>query len=149
MKRVLRRFGFRSVLIVNGMLTAAMMLACAVIFPETPRFAILAILFVNGLCRSMQFTSLSTLAFADVPKSELSSATSFFSTMTQMTMGMGVAAGAIALRLSAVLTGNSSGTPTTREFHLAFVFVAALTALGTIDCFSLKPDAGAVVSGHR
>ena len=147
--QVLRRFGFRSVLIVNGMLTAVLMLACATIFPETPRLAIMGILFVNGLCRSMQFTSLSSLAFADVPKPDLSSATSFFSMMTQMTMGMGVAAGAIALRLSALVTGNTSGTPTTKEFHIAFIFVAALIALGTIDCFTLKPDAGAAVSGHQ
>jgi EmrB/QacA subfamily drug resistance transporter len=147
--QVLRRFGFRSVLIVNGLLTAIMMMACAAIFPQTPRLLIIAILFANGLCRSMQFTSLSTLAFADVPKPDFSSATSFFSMMTQMTMGMGVAVGAIALRLAALLTGNTSGTPSTREFHIAFVFVAILTSLAVIDCFALKPDAGAVVSRHR
>jgi len=147
--RVLRRFGFRSVLIVNGLLTAILMLACAAIFPQMSRIAITAILFVNGMCRSMQFTSLSALAFADVPKPEFSSATSFFSMMMQMTMGMGVAAGAIALRLGAVLTGNTSGIPTTKEFHVAFVLVAILTSLATVDCFALKPDAGAVVSGHR
>ena len=147
--QVLRRFGFRSVLIVNGLLTAILMLACAAIFPQTSRVAITAILFVNGMCRSMQFTCLSTLAFADVPKSDLSSATSFFSMMTQLTMGMGVAAGAIALRLAGMLTGNLRGTPTTKEFHIAFVFVAIVAALATIDCFELKPDAGAVVSRHR
>ena len=85
---VLRRFGFRSVLIWNGILTAVMMLGCALLFPQTSRIIILAVLFVNGLCRSMQFTCLSTLAFADVPKPELSSATSFFSMITQMSMGM-------------------------------------------------------------
>jgi EmrB/QacA subfamily drug resistance transporter len=147
--QVLRRFGFRSVLIVNGLLTAVLMLACAAIFPQTSRLLITAILFVNGMCRSMQFTCLSTLAFADVPKADFSSATSFFSMMTQMTMGMGVAVGAIALRLSGLITGNSSGAPTTREFHIAFIFVAAIAALATIDCFSLKPDAGVVVSRHR
>ncbi|MGH9678461.1 MAG: MFS transporter [Candidatus Acidiferrales bacterium] len=145
---VLRRFGFRSVLIVNGILTAVVMAGCSVIFPSTARFVILAILFVNGLCRSMQFTCLSTLAFADVPRPEFSSATSFFSMLTQMAMGMGVAAGAIALRLAAIVTRNTSGTPATREFHIAFLFVAALTLLGTIDCFGLKPDAGVAVSGH-
>jgi EmrB/QacA subfamily drug resistance transporter len=147
--RVLRRFGFRSVLIVNGMLTAVLMLACGALFPQTSRFTITAVLFLNGLCRSMQFTSLSSLAFADVPKPDFSSATSFFSMMTQMTMGIGVAAGAIALRLSSLVTGNTSGTPTTKEFHIAFIFVAALVVLGTIDCFTLKHDAGVAVSGHR
>jgi EmrB/QacA subfamily drug resistance transporter len=146
---VLRRFGFRSVLIWNGILTAILMLGCAVLFPQTARTMILAVLFVNGLCRSMQFTCLSTLAFADIPKPELSSATSFFSMITQMSMGMGVAVGAIFLRVAGLLDGNAHGIPTTRDFHLAFVFVAALTILATLDCFTLEREAGADVSGHR
>jgi EmrB/QacA subfamily drug resistance transporter len=146
---ILRRFGFRSVLIVNGILTAALILACAALFPQTPKSVMIAILFVNGLCRSMQFTCLTALAFADVPKSELSSATSFFSVVTQMSMGMGVAAGAIALRLGALIAGNSGGTPATKDFHVAFVFVAVLAFLATLDCFTLDREAGAAVSGHR
>jgi EmrB/QacA subfamily drug resistance transporter len=146
---VLRRFGFRSVLIWNGILTAILMLGCSVLFPQSSRTFILAVLFVNGACRSMQFTCLSTLAFADVPKPEMSSATSFFSMITQMSMGMGVAVGAIFLRVAGLLDGNAHGTPTTKEFHIAFVFVAALTLLATIDCFTLNPEAGVAVSGHR
>ena len=125
------------------------MLGCALLFAQTPRIIILAVLFVNGLCRSMQFTCLSTLAFADVPKPELSSATSFFSMITQMSMGMGVAVGAIMLRVAGLLDGNSHGGPTTKEFHIAFVLVAILTLLATIDCFTLDPEAGSAVSGHR
>jgi MFS family permease len=146
---VLRRFGFRSVLIWNGVLTAVLMLGCAALFPQTSRTIILVVLFVNGLCRSMQFTCLSTLAFADIPKPELSSATSFFSMITQMSMGMGVAVGAIALRAAGLLDGNAHGTPTTKEFHIAFLLVSALTLLATFDCFSLDREAGAAVSGHR
>jgi MFS family permease len=146
---MLRRFGFRNVLIWNGTLTAILMLGCSLLFASTPRTIILAVLFVNGLCRSMQFTCLSTLSFADVPKPDLSSATSFFSMITQMSMGMGVAVGAIALRAAGLLDGNAHGAPTTKEFHIAFFFVAALTLIGTIDCFALEPDAGAAVTGHR
>ncbi|HVA95423.1 MAG TPA: MFS transporter [Candidatus Dormibacteraeota bacterium] len=146
--QVLRRFGFRRVLVVNGVLTSLMILACTQIFPQSPKILILAILFVNGLCRSMQFTSLSTLAFADIPKGELSTASSFFSMLTQMTMGMGVAVGAIALRLGAYVTGNTGSAPTTKEFHIAFMFVALLALVGTIDCFTLDRDAGVSVSGH-
>ena len=146
---LLRRFGFRAVLTSNGMLTAIWMLGCAFLFPQTPRAIILFVLFVNGLCRSMQFTSLGTLAFADIPKPELSSATSFFSMITQMSMGMGVAVGAIALRVAGLLDGNSIGSPTTKEFHIAFILVSGLMVLATIDCFALDRDAGAAVSGHR
>jgi hypothetical protein len=65
-----------------------------------------------------------------------------------MSMGMGVAVGAIALRLAGYLDGNSAGAPTTKEFHVAFLIVAVLSVLATLDCFILDPDAGAAVSGH-
>jgi EmrB/QacA subfamily drug resistance transporter len=146
---VLRRFGFRSVLLVNGVLVALVILACATLTAHTPRIVILAVLFVNGLCRSMQFTCLSTIAFADVPKPQLSSATSFSSMVTQMSMGMGVAVGAIALRMGALLNKHMGDTPTVPDFHLAFVLVSILTAVAVIDCFSLDPESGAEVSGHR
>src|ERR1700726_1041577 len=58
---MLKRFGFRNILIVNGILTALVILGCAALSPQTPRSAIIFVLFLNGLCRSMQFTSLSTI----------------------------------------------------------------------------------------
>jgi MFS family permease len=146
---VLRRYGFRSVLIANGILTALGILACSALAPQTPRIVIIAVLFANGLFRSMQFTSLSTLAFADVPKSQLSSATSFFSMVMQMTMGMGVALGAIALRLGALLNHHRGATPSATDFRIAFALISVLAFVAVIDCFSLAPDAGAAVTGHR
>jgi len=146
---VLRRFGFRTVLTVNGILNAFCIASCALLFPWTPWSIILFVLFINGLCRSMQFTAQGTLAFADIAKLEMSSATSFFSMITQMSMGMGVAVGAIALRVAGFLDHNSVGAPTTKEFHIAFLLVAILAVVATLDCFTLEPDAGAAVSGHR
>ncbi len=146
---VLRRYGFRSVLIANGILTALGILACSALAPQTPRIVIIAVLFANGLFRSMQFTSLSTLAFADVPKSQLGSATSFFSMVMQMTMGMGVALGAIALRLGALLDRHRGATPSATDFRIAFALVSVLAFVAVIDCFSLAPEAGAAVTGHR
>jgi EmrB/QacA subfamily drug resistance transporter len=145
----LRRFGFRRVLTINGILGAILTACCALLFPQTPRIIILFVLFLNGLSRSMQFTSTGALAFADIAKPDMSSATSFFSMITQMSMGMGVAVGAIGLRLAGFLTGNFAGTPTTKEFHVAFLLVAVLNVLATLDCFILEPDAGAAVSGHQ
>ena len=57
----------------------------------------------------MQFTAVGTLAFADIGKPDMSTATSFFSMITQMSMGMGVAVGAIALRIAGFMDGNSDG----------------------------------------
>jgi EmrB/QacA subfamily drug resistance transporter len=146
---VLRRFGFRRTLIVNGMVTALVTLGCCILQPTTARATIMAVLFVNGLCRSMQFTSLNTLAYADIPKPQMSSATSFSSMVWQMTMGMGVAVGAILLRVAAFLRGNHGGTPTVTEFHWAFGLVALLAFLATLDYIGIDPAAGAAVSGHR
>jgi len=62
---------------------------------------------------------------------------------------MGVAVGAIALRLAALLNRHTGGTPTITDFRLAFVLVSVLAFLAVFDCFSLDPEAGQVVSGHR
>jgi hypothetical protein len=127
---VIRRFGFRNVLLVNGILTAA-------------------VLFIGGLCRSLQFTALNTLGFADIPPSQMSPTTTFYSMVQQMTMGMGVAAGAIALRLAMLLRGGSPGTVTITDFHVAFGLVTLLAIASVMDFFTLEADAGAVVSGHK
>ena len=142
---VLRRFGFRAVLIFNGLITAVLILSFSFLAPQTPRPAIVALLFLHGLSRSMQFTSLATLAFVDIPKPLMSSATSFISVVTQMGMGMGVAVGAVALRLAAWTHSEQTGVPTLSDFHVAFALVAVIAVL---DCFGLERHAGAEVSGH-
>jgi EmrB/QacA subfamily drug resistance transporter len=145
---VIRRFGFRKVLLVNGLLTALSLFACAFLTPEMPTPVIAAILFFGGLCRSMQFTSLNTLGFADIPSGQMSAATTFASMVQQMTMGMGVAAGAIALRIAALLRHGSASNPTIPDFHLAFVLIGLVALVSVLDFLKLEATAGGVVSGH-
>ena len=145
---VIRRFGFRRVLIGNGLLTALSLFACALLSPEMPTPIIVAILFFGGLCRSMQFTSLNTLGFADIPPAQMSAATTFAIMVQQMTMGMGVAVGAIALRIAALLRHGSATHPTIPDFHLAFVLIGTIALISVLDFLKLETTAGAVVSGH-
>jgi len=145
---ILRGFGFRRVLVVNGLITAALIASFTALGPDTPTALVIVLLFAHGLSRSMQFTSISTLAFVDVPRSEMSSANSFFTVMTQMSMGMGVAVGAVTLRLAAWLRGGPASAPTIRDFHWAFGMVSIVAVLAVADCFSLDRHAGAEVSGH-
>ena len=117
---VLRRFGFRTVLIANGLLAAVTIFACALFTPSTPKAIIVAVLFAGGLFRSMQFTSLNTVGVADIHESQLSGASTLSSMIQQMTIGMGIAVGAIALRLAGALhstnaRGYSSRARTGRE----------------------------------
>jgi EmrB/QacA subfamily drug resistance transporter len=144
---VLRRYGFRSVLVVNGVLAGFTMLACAFLFPRTPIAIVVATLFCGGLCRSMQFTALNTIGFADVPPAQMSGANTFFSTVSQMSMALGIAFGAVALRLSLMI--HRSATLAVSDFHFAFVLVGIVGVAAVYDCFGLHHDAAAVVSGHR
>jgi EmrB/QacA subfamily drug resistance transporter len=144
---VLKRFGFRNVMIVNGLLTAATIALCSLLSPDTPRALVMAVLFAGGLCRSMQFTSINTLAFADVPPARMSSASTFFSMVQQMTIGLGIAFGAIALHAAVLIHGNHAQL-SLPDFRIAFLLVAALVLISVLYFIGVKPDAGREVSGH-
>ena len=145
---VMRRFGFRSVLLVNGAFAALSLAAMSLLTPTTPYVWIVIVLFVSGLARSLQFTAINTLSFADVPKPQMSGASTLSSTLSQMTMGMGVALGAIALRVAAWLHGHGTQSVTPADFSIAFLLVAAVGVVAIVDVFTLDRDAGAHVSGH-
>lgn len=145
---ILRKFGFRNVLIVNGLLNALTVGACAGLgnFMSVP--VICLILFLSGITRSMQFTALATIAFADVPQAAMSGANSLFSTVTQLAMGLGVAVGGIAWRLGEAVAPLDASPAL--PFRIAFLVVAFFSLLGVADCLSLPPGAGDnVAKGKR
>jgi EmrB/QacA subfamily drug resistance transporter len=146
---LLRRFGFRRVLMVNGVLIVVGFGACALLGPGTPRASIGAVLFGCGLCRSMQFTAFNTLAFSDVPPPRMSGASTLFSAIGQMNAGLGVAVGALVLHLAQGLAGNGGQRLAVPDFRVAFAFMGALAALALLDAWRLPAAAGSQVSGHR
>ncbi|MBK5122200.1 DHA2 family efflux MFS transporter permease subunit [Burkholderia sp. R-69980] len=147
--QILRRVGFRRVLVFNGAFAAVTLASMSLLTPSTPYGWILFALFVSGVARSLQFTAINTLGFADVPKHHMSGASTLSSTLGQMTMGMGVAAGTIALRIAAWWHGHDPQTLAPADFSVAFLMVASLSVIAMVDVFSLPPGAGAHVSGHR
>ena len=144
-----RRFGFRSVLIFNGVFTGILILSFAALTLKTSLVLIALLLFVHGLSRSMQFTAVNTIAYVDVPKPQMSGANALASVVQQLSMGMGVAVGALTLRAAAWIHGNNTNVPSLGDFHLAFVMVAMMAFWAVKDCFTLDPHAGAEVTGHR
>ncbi len=144
----LRRYGFRHVLIVNGLITVASIAVCATLSPATPVWLIVAVLYFHGGCRSMEFTCMTSLAFVDVEWSQMSKANSFLSAVMQLSSGMGVAVGAITLRLIAHARGHSAAAPDLQDFHLAILLISLLALGPVIDSLGLKQDAGASTSGH-
>jgi EmrB/QacA subfamily drug resistance transporter len=139
---ILRRFSFRGVLIVNGLLNAAAIFACALLAPTTPVVIIVSLLFISGLTRSMQFTALGTLAFADIPEDRMSGANTLLNIAQQMAMGMGIALGAVALRIAGLLDPSASGAIPLAHFHIAFVIAGLFALIGVIDTLGLHPAAG-------
>jgi Na+/melibiose symporter-like transporter len=102
-ERILRRFGHRPVLIVNGLLCAASLLSLAAIGPTSPAPLVAALLFVNGLGRSLQFSTLSTLAFADVDQAAMGDANGLFNTILQLGAAAGVTAAAMSVHAGEAL----------------------------------------------
>ena len=147
--RILRRFGFRQTLLVNGIIVSLTVLACATFSATMPVAVIAGVLFVAGLARSVQFGSFNALTYVDVPPAKMSSASSLASTVQQMSFGIGVAYGALALHLAALWTGGGEQNFTVTDFRFAFAACAALAFGAALAFTRLDPHAGAIVSGHR
>ena len=146
---VLRWFGFRAILLWNGVLCALALAACCFFNANTPVILLAVILFIGGLTRSMQFTCLNAVGFADIPSEEMSAASTLSSTVQQLTFAAGVAFGAIALRLSAFARGTTGETPAVIDFRVAFALVTLFTIASLFDYYFMPRDAGEEVSGHR
>jgi len=144
---LLKRFGFRAVLSVNAVLAAAGVAICAAFTPAWPLVAIFAVLAVGGLTRALQFTSLATLSYADVPQDKLAPATAMSGTMQQLGQALGVVLGS--LSLEAAVWGTGAAAPGAREFGIAFLVAGAVVLSSLPSVLRLPRDAGSGVSGHR
>jgi sugar phosphate permease len=144
---IIRRTGFRPALIGNGMICALIMTSYTLFRPWTPHAVIVMTLLIGGFFRSLQFTALNALAYADIPQSSMSNASSLSSMAQQLFLSFGVALSALLLHLS--LGGRGVNTLSTGDFTSAFVITAALAAVSALFFLLLEPDAGAEVSGHE
>lgn len=147
---LIRWLGFKKLLLINGALNVLALLACALITPQTPVWVILLVLYLGGVFRSIQFTGVSTLAFADVPAAQMSYANTLFSTATQLAVGLGISLAAIGIRIGDVVSerlalGNIPGI----SFRLAFVAIAIICLVGMVDSLRLTRDAGSAVSNKN
>ncbi|HCT5344107.1 TPA: MFS transporter [Klebsiella quasipneumoniae] len=147
---LIRWLGFRRLLLINGALNVCSLLACALLTPQTPVWAIMLILYLGGVFRSIQFTGVSTLAFADVPAAQMSDANTLFSTASQLAVGLGITLGAIGIRLGEQVGDwlHLSAVPGI-SFRLAFVFIAVICLVGMIDSLHLAKTAGSSVSAKK
>lgn len=137
----LRRFGFRRVLVGSCLCLAATMVVISLLGDGTPLAAFAAVLIVSGAARSVGLTALNTVTFADVEQQQMTPANTLSATVNQLAFGMGVALGALALRVG-VLTGSSLHAGATPAFRVAFVVLALLTVAAAGDAIRLDRRAG-------
>ena len=137
---LLRRFGFRGVLMGNAVISGLLILGPALFTPTTPVPMMLAVLVAGGLSRSMQFTAINAIAYAEVTAERLSSATSFTAVLQQVSGSVGITLAAIALETCGALRGTAA--PDLGNFPFVFGIIACL-ALGSATLFArLRRDAG-------
>jgi EmrB/QacA subfamily drug resistance transporter len=143
---VLRRFGFRAVLTVNGIVCALTVGMFAFFTRTTPHVVIVALLLVSGCLRSMQFTSLQALTFADIHAPDMSQAASISSMLQRLAQSMGIAVAAYLLQISSALQGHD--TIVASDFPPTFIAIAAIALVAPFLHRRLAFDAGVAVSGH-
>lgn len=138
---LLRRFGFRRVLLGNGLVGVACILACLGLQQGMAWYWMALVLFMGGLSRSMQFTTYNAVGFADAPQQQMAEASTLFSMCFQLAMALGVAVVALLLRVAMQLRGGESGL-TVADFHWALLGLALIAGVALLDALRLPANAG-------
>jgi EmrB/QacA subfamily drug resistance transporter len=143
--RILRRVGFRTVLLVNSTIVIVFMMSLALIGQGTPWWALASLLIVLGFFRSLQYTSLSSVAYADLQGANISTGSSLSSVMQQLSQSFGIAISATLL----VYFAGPGHIPTQGDFATVFLIMVLFPAAALITFAGLSPNDGASMSGHR
>jgi EmrB/QacA subfamily drug resistance transporter len=146
---ILKRFGYRRVLITNTVVLGLMIFMFSTIDVGTPVWAIVLMAFTYGFLTSLQYTSMNTLAYADVNEGEASGASTIASTVQQLAVSFGVATASLAVAL--FIRDRFQATPheMIHGIHLALLLLGALTIVSTFVFGELKPGDGDAVSRHK
>ncbi|MNY00446.1 putative transport protein HsrA [compost metagenome] len=144
---IVKRFGFRRVLTVNALLTGVFIAVCGTFTAATPVWLMIAILLVGGFFRSLQFTGVNTLTYADIPPSKMSRASSFAAMAQQLGISLGVGVAAVTLNISMSLRGAE--TLAVSDVIAGFIVVGALCMASTFSFRRLDPLAGAHLNGAK
>jgi MFS family permease len=144
--RIIRTFGFRNMMTINAAVSSVFLAACALFTVTTPLLLIFIILVVGGFFRSLQFTAINTVAYAEVSPAQMSRATTLVSVNQQLAVSAGVAVGAFSVETTLALhhaTELSAGV-----FAPAFVVVSIISAASAYFFWQMPDDAGHEISGR-
>jgi MFS family permease len=146
---LMRRFGIRSLMLFSVVASAGCLLGMALLQRSTVLPVVLGVLLLSGVFRSVGFTTYNSVAFADVEPGRMVHANTLMSTLQELGAGLGVAVGALLVRLGEALTGGvGSGQAGDQAFRVSFVLLAVLLVLPAVQAMRLDPAAGDEVTGH-
>ena len=143
---IIRAVGFRKILILNTLINSLFLAGCASFTKQSTLGVIFTFLLIGGFFRSLQFTALNTVAFAEIPERLISRANTLYNMMQQLTLSLGVALGALMLNLT--LRWHTSTALETQDFWPAFLAIGGLSLFSVAAFFPLARNAGAEISGH-
>jgi len=143
---VLRRFGFRSVLIVNTLLVGTTICLFSLVTPATPLAVIVLLAFAQGFFNSLQFSSVNGMAYADIVPADSSMATSIASTMQQLSLSFGLACGSLLAGWFLGGVPQTDALAVQTALHRTFLVVGAVTMLSSLSFWTLRPGDGDNVS---
>ena len=145
--RIIRTFGFRNIMVINAVVSSVFLAACALFTVATPLLLIMIILVVGGFFRSLQFTAINTVAYAEVEPARMSRATTLVSVNQQLAISAGVAVGAFSVESTMMLRHASELTAA--EFAPAFIVVAIISVISAYFFYQMPDDAGHEISGRK
>jgi EmrB/QacA subfamily drug resistance transporter len=145
--RLIRTFGFRNIMVINAVVSSVFLAACALFTVTTPLLLIMIILVVGGFFRSLQFTAINTVAYAEVEPAQMSRATTLVSVNQQLAISAGVAVGAFCVETTMMVRHVSELTA--QDFAPAFLVVAVISAASTYFFWQMPDDAGHEISGRK
>jgi EmrB/QacA subfamily drug resistance transporter len=143
---IISHIGFRRVLWGNAVLTGLSVMACAAFSADTPAWAMMSVLLVSGLCRSLQFTAVNALTYADINREDMSRASSFASMVQQLGVSLGVGLAASVIHVSMAVRGAE--TLAAADVSAGFVLIGLLCASSALSFLRLPAKAGAHLNKH-
>jgi EmrB/QacA subfamily drug resistance transporter len=145
-KPLLRALGYRRVLTINTVLIGGFIAMFSLVDKSWPAWGIVALAFGMGFCNSMQFSSMNTLAYADVEGRETSMASTLASSAQQLSMSVGLATGSLVAGWFLQGLPQTDHALVTAALHKAFLVLAAITVVSSLTFWRLRPHDGESVS---
>jgi EmrB/QacA subfamily drug resistance transporter len=144
--RVLARFGFRKVLVVNTLMIGVTVALFSLVVADTPLWSIVALSLAQGFFNSLQFTSMNAMAYSDIDPKDSSMASTLGSSMQQLSMSFGLACGSLITGWYLGDVPQTDKLAVTSALHHAFLTLGAVTVVSSLSFWTLRPDDGNAVS---